>query len=96
MTNLQFILYTIYQSSYLVSFRGDSRAAYEILRYKSPSCKYFCRVCQILRLQLHIDEPGTEYIFRNKEDLEKQVKIVLENPIRSKFYGINIVIFLFY
>lgn len=83
----EFTIYTIRAA--LVSFTGDTLAAHEILGHMGPSCKYFCRVCQISRLQLHIDDPGTEYMLRTKEDLEKQVKIVLENPRKSKIFGIN-------
>lgn len=73
----------------LVSFTGDTLAAHEILGHQGPSCKYFCRICYISRLQLHIDEPGIEYEFRNKIAHEEQVKKVLEDPRKSKLFGVN-------
>lgn len=73
----------------LVSFTGDTLAAHEILGHMGPSCKYFCRICQISRLQLHIDPPGSDYFLRNKEDHQKQVERVLENPRSAIHFGIN-------
>lgn len=80
-------IYTIRAS--LVSFTGDTLAAHEILGHMGPSCKYFCRICYISRLELHIDAPGTKYGFRNRDDHQIQVKRVLERPSSSKFFGIN-------
>ncbi|KAJ1531357.1 hypothetical protein ONE63_000041 [Megalurothrips usitatus] len=67
---------------------ADTLAAHDLLGLLSPSANRFCRRCLVSRQEIRADANAVGQL-RTKEEHQRQVEMVLQQPSLSKEYGIK-------